>query len=51
MSKKRIVRWTICFAVITALTVVFFILELVSGSTCRQFGTAADKFENEKNNS
>lgn len=33
MSKKRIVRWTICFAVITALTVVFFILELVSGST------------------
>ena len=31
MSKKRIVRWTICFAVITALTVVFFILELVSG--------------------
>ena len=51
MSKKRIVRWTICFAVITALTVVFFILELVSGSTKLTAGDVFRALTNSSNSS
>ena len=33
MSKKRAIRWTLCFSVLAVLSVIFFILELVSGTT------------------
>lgn len=33
MSRKRAIRWTLCFAVLLILVFVFVILELISGST------------------
>lgn len=32
MSRKRAIRWTICFAALTLLAVIFFLLELAVGS-------------------
>jgi len=44
MSRKRAIRWTICFAALTLLAVVFFILELAVGSAKLSLNDVAGAF-------
>lgn len=44
MSRKRAIRWTICFAALTLLAAVFFILELAVGSANLSLNDVAGAF-------
>ncbi len=44
MSRKRAIRWTICFAALALLAVVFFILELAVGSAKLSLNDVAGAF-------
>ena len=44
MSRKRAIRWTICFAALTLLAAVFFILELAVGSAKLSLNDVAGAF-------
>lgn len=44
MSRKRAIRWTICFAALALLAVVFFILELAVGSSKLSLNDVAGAF-------
>lgn len=44
MSRKRAIRWTICFAALTLLAAVFFILELAVGSAKLSLNDVAGSF-------
>ena len=51
MSRKRAIRWTVCFAVLTILAAVFFILELAVGSAKLSLNEVIGAFTGSSNSS